>query len=110
MELRRGKHTRQPILPARKIAIRPRLPVLENLHRTPAGHDDAQTSWATNCFLTCSKHDIEIPLVELDFLGADTADAVDNHKSLWADPSDELGELCDFAEYTGRCVDVGDGD
>jgi hypothetical protein len=53
---------------------------------------------------------VEVPLVEGDLLGADTAHAIDDDEGLWADAADELGDALDVAEDAGRGINVCKGD
>lgn len=53
---------------------------------------------------------IEIPLVEVDFLGTDTADTIDNDESVGADATGDLGNTLDIVQDTGGGIDVGDCD
>ena len=46
----------------------------------------------------------------MDLFGANTADPIDNDKSLWADLVDHIGDLLDLAQHTGRGIHMRDGD
>lgn len=75
-------HDRQPVLPADVVASRGSAAGLEALDGALAGHEDAETGGHADGFLGGGQDDVDAPVVELDVLAADGADAVDDDKGV----------------------------
>lgn len=104
-----GKLTREPVLEGGEVGRGGRLAGLEDLDGAAGVHGDGEAGGAAEALLRAGQDDVELPVVEEDFFGADAADAVDDEEGLRRDALDELGEALEVAEDAGGCVDVGDG-
>jgi len=103
-------HDGQPLLDGGVVRGGGGLARLSGLESTTGDHDDAQTGWATDGLLGGSHDGIEIPLVEGNLLGTDTADTVDDDEGIGADAAGDLGDTLDVVQDTGGSIDVGDCD
>lgn len=83
---------------------------LDTLDGPARPHQDAETRRAANGLLAAGQDNVDVPLVEADFLAADAAHAVHGDQGIGADAADELGDALDVVEDTGRGVSVGEGD
>ncbi|KAI6768724.1 hypothetical protein HG531_010913 [Fusarium graminearum] len=118
-ELRRGsgeEHTSltgSPVLHGSKVGGDRSLAVLKSGSNSSATEErDGETSRNANGLLTSSNNTIQTPLVECDLLTSNTANTIDNDKSLRRDSLHSSGEcLLDFGKLrsaTNLTVELGD--
>lgn len=105
-----GALTREPVLERSEVGRRWGLAGLEGLDGAAGVHGDGQAGGATKTLLRAGQDDVELPVVEEDFLGADTADAIDDEEGLRGDALNELRQALEVAEDTSRGIHVRDGD
>lgn len=103
-------HDGQPVGQGCVVGSRRGLARLEAVDGALRHHQDAETGRAADGLLAGGQDDIQVPSVEGNLLGTDTAHAVDDDQRLGADTADELRNGLDVAQHTRRGVNVGDGD
>lgn len=77
----------------------------------PAGeHQDAETGRAADRLLTGSQDHIQVPLVKGNLLASDTANPINNHQGVGANPANNFRDALDVAQHAGGGINVGNSD
>jgi hypothetical protein len=101
-----GESTWEPVLEGRKVGPWWLLAGLEGLYGTARVHGDGETGGAADTLLGCGNDGIDLPIIEENVFGADTADAVHDQEGLWRDSLDQLGQRLQVAENTSGGINM----